>query len=621
MIVVTENAAGTWWTGATDGDFNKAGNWTDGVPTASLAGHVAKHGTVAVSVAAEPAQAVGDLALENTSGSTTLSVAAPLSVGGTAVSVGKGAEVVVGSGGEWRQDMAGLSAANSTETFSLHNGGRFVVDGGFANITNTVGRLSIGGDSSGDEGVLEIRSGTCFLTRGGGDFVRLGKNGSIVMTGGVLQTDNLNSVGQYGGVIDLSGDARLVSTHNVYHDAVLRTVTAKIHGQAVFKNAGGNTRYFFTPNASGETCLVELDDDGFIDFHNDQLRIGATSGGKTIVKMRGRSRFDAANGVIVGCDRGAYGEIDIGDDAYFRQENYDYGIDLGRILLGSYEVGNPATGVLKMSGGRLLLGRSPNSDNTIQGLVVGNGAFGDYSGPVAAGRIEMTGGVVTNRNNAVFVLGCRSAEGTVAQGGGTIVHDGAWPLLIGFSGGKGTYTMTNGELHASRSSVYVGGASFEQAGYTLAWADRPADGALSVSGGKFRTERSIYVSAGGYGVLEVRSAGHVEAAQNLYLTNSVDAVNGGTATAKLRFVLGADGCGKVVVGGTCQVAGDAQVEIDVSAYAGKRAVELLSCAAMDGAFAPANVSITADNPVLYALEQTSRGLRLICNAGTVLIVR
>lgn len=42
---------------------------------------------------------------------------------------------------------------------------------------------------------------------------------------------------------------------------------------------------------------------------------------------------------------------------------------------------------------------------------------------------------------------------------------------------------------------------------------------------------------------------------------------------------------------------------------------------LNGAFTPENVTIVADHPLRYTLEQTSRGLTLNCNAGVVVIFR
>ena len=235
-IVVAQRDAGTWWTGEVDSDFNNAGNWTAGVPTESVPGHIARYGENELSASAAPAAALGSIYMENEAGSSSLDIAVPFALNGGIVRIGANSSVRVGEGGEWVQDFTGAASADSTDTFSIRNGGRFTVAGGFVSLTNTTGRLNIGGSSSGDEGMLEISSGTCILTKASGDFVRLMKHGTLKMTGGLLQTRNFNSIGQYGGTIDLSGDARIVSTFEGY-DTVLRTVTLRMGGTSEFKCA------------------------------------------------------------------------------------------------------------------------------------------------------------------------------------------------------------------------------------------------------------------------------------------------------------------------------------------------------------------------------------------------
>ena len=621
-IVVAGQDAGTWWTGAVDANFNNAGNWTAGVPTTTNPGHVTVYGENAVGVPAAPAAAVGSLEMENESGTTVLTVSSPMALEGGVVKIGANAQVSVGAGGAWVQDFTGAASADGTETFSLHNGGRFTVAGGFVSLTNTTGALNVGGDTTGDEGLFEISSGTCMLTRASGHFLRIFKYGVLKMTGGVLETRNFNSIGQYGGLIDLSGNACVISTF-VGFDSVLRTITLRMSGTSEFRcsqKSGDQDRWYFSPNGSGETCLAELSEQAYMNVHNDSLIIGNRTGGKTIVRMRGYSRLDSANGVFVAQGNGTYGEIDVGDHAFFKQEYYDYGISLG---CKSTSTSDPAVGVLRISGhGRLTTGRSPNTDTQMQGLMVGDGSNGTYAQPVAKGSLYMSGGAITNRNNGAVAIGAGSAEGLVEQSGGVIRHNGSRPVFVGFRGGTGTYTMTGGELYAANNNVYVGGAPTNKVSYYIsALADKPAHGTLSVSGGEFKTAKNIFVSYGGYGVLEIGAAGLVEAAQNIYFTNSVDAVSGGTAAAKIKFTLDARGCGRIAAGGVCQVAPDAEIEIDVTGYTAKNAVTLLTCDSLQGRFDPANVTIVAAKPALYGLKQTDKGLRLTCNSGTVMIFR
>ncbi len=617
--IVVDGSDVTTWNGSEDSDFNNAANWTDGLPAVDKVAYIAKTGNVTVNVEDEPAATVGSIYVESLSGTKVLDVSAPMSITGGVLSVDGDSTVRVSEGGTWLQDFTGVAASDSSETFAMHNGGSFVVDGGLVVLTNATGRIAIGGNGVGDAGTLQINSGTCAVRRVSGNFIQLYKNGTLKMTGGRFTSPYCAYIGQNGGRMDLSGDAYFESTDGGFH-TILKTVTLRMSGDSVFKSTPESQgRWYFTPNASGETCLIEMSDNALMSIVNDSLYICHRDGAKTYVKMRGNSQLYSANGVYIGMGSGAYGELDIGDDAFFKQEYYNYGICFGS---GGKSVSNPAKGVLKMSGGRITTGRSPSSATLMQGLMVGDGTAATYSGAASKGEVYMSGGVISNRTNAAFAIGAGSAEGLVEQSGGVIYHNGAKPVFVGFRGGVGEYEMTGGTLISVRSDVYVGGAQTNDVDYYLApLDDKPAYGTLSVMGGIVDARRSIYVSAGGYGELEIGPTGLVQTAGNIYFTNSVDAVNSCTAPAQLTFTLGTDGCGQIVAASNCVVAADAQITVDATAYTGVKGMDLLTCAAMEGSFASENVEIVAPHPSRYRLAQRSTGLRLCCNSGAVIVFK
>jgi len=617
-LTVMSAATGTAWIASGDGDWNTAANWTSGVPaTTNSTAYLRRYGNYTVSVDAVPESPAGSFQMDNFYGTTLLDISAKLSFLGS-VSLGAGAHVNVGAGGEWYQDFsAASSAASGTETFALKDDAVFTVDGGAAVFTNTTGQLSIGG-SDGSAGTFEVKSGDVRVKRSGGNCLRLYQNGLIKMTGGTFTYTAGDAFGQYGGTIDLSGDAKLIMKVDGFL-AMFRTLTLKIGGNAsVRKSVSTQSRWYLTPNAAGEVCRIELDDHGLFDYADDALSLCQRSGAKTIVTLRGHSRLNAANGFHIGDAAGGTGEVVLYDQSYLHDTYYAYGANFGTAA-GS--AANPAKGILRMHGGAFYTGRSPNSTTTMQGLIFGNGLSSSAAGPIAIGEFEMTGGVITNINNAVVAFGGGMATGTGVQSGGFLFQKSTQPVLIGFRGGTGTYDMSGGCLLA-KGSAFVGGAQTNVINYYLkALADRPATGRLTVTGGSFETEKSLFVSGGGYGTLEVGAAGVVKVGSDLYLTNSVDAVASAVAPAKLKFTAGANGCGVIQVTKKIQIAEDAELTVDLTAFEGTRSFPLVESTAIEGAFSPAKITILAPNPGIYSVRQDATGLRLMVNTGTTLFIR
>ena len=709
--------ADTTWNGNVDGDFNTAGNWSDGVPTTTNAGVIDKTGDNTILVSASPLEKVGALSLANDGGATTLSVTAPMQFEEGTVTIGKNSKVVVGTGGEVSALIPQNPGSNgdNAEMSGIHNGGKLVVDGGVVALTNKMGHIALGGNNASDTGTIEINSGKFIYhydkaNNSSGWAFRLFPGGQIKMTGGEFETRCMHNITGFGGSIDLSGDAKMYFVDPEYRPnsastyLLLRNLTMRMSGNSVLCNvptaatsggqAGQKGRSWQIHSwEAGQTALLEMSDNALLnvwgeaDSGNGQyLEVGVGNlnnpkcSGLARVSMRGNAGIETGTKLVLGQYGGSTGIVEIADNAFITQ-NYvshpkdahsssgsgSFGMSLG---MNGRSTTVPAFGMLKMSGGAVTLVSRISFPNVRKwrphGLVVGDGhADKDYDGNVAVGRIEMTGGAISNHwwrtpsEWSAFILGARSAKGEIVQSGGEIVHRGNLPLLIGFSGGEGFYDMSGGELKILDSpdgvytqmsnagvvgnqqtniigNIYVGGASIADAGYNPAvedegeyakWEDadeggRLATGTLVVSGGVVRTAYSVYVSSHGYGTLEIGKAGSIEAA-NLYLTNST--VNGVTAPAKLKVTLGPDGCGKIALTGKCQIASDAQCEIDGPAFEPTekgQTISFLECASVEGGFAAANVSVTGPGRSSYRLVATETGLSVKYNpVGLMIFVR
>lgn len=194
-------------------------------------------------------------------------------------------------------------------------------------------------------------------------------------------------------------------------------------------------------------------------------------------------------------------------------------------------------------------------------------------------------------------------------------------LIIGLKGGTGLYEMTDG-VCTNRAGVYVGGCTTNilEVKVTGINDNLPGYGTLNISGGTFTSKSDIYVGFDGYGAFNVGTGGVVRAV-NMHVTNSYDSVAGETVAGALSFTFGPEGVGRVDLSGALKVAPGATLTVDVSRFAGRRNVQLLNCASMEREFAPEDVTIVADHPAIWGVEQSGTGLRLTCATGTMLFIK
>ena len=515
--------------------------------------------------------------------------------------------------------------------------------------------------------------------------MRLYSGALVKMTGGVFKSCACDRIYGFKNTIELSGDAQFLFADPTNSTVVSlpifqRDMTVKMSGNSVISNkparvtSGTSTikgrAWQLKSNSAGQTFLLEMSDNAVLDVwgksadtdvYGQRLEIGLGNQsnpsytGMTRVMMHGNSGIETGTSIHLGKFGGSTGIVEMADNTFITQRNYitdaDHSYSIGMSLgLEGKSTEIPAVGILKMSGGCVRLLRTVAYENSKkwqpQGLVVGDGYNGDFAGNVAIGRIEMTGGTISNGLYAAsskwsaFLLGARSARGEIVQSGGEIAHWGNHPLVIGFSGGEGVYDMAGGELEIlespesaknylkTTSNIYVGGASISDAGYDPTnttdgkyanWKDRFATGSLTVSGGVVRTTGSIYVSSHGYGTLEIGKAGRIEA-NSLYLTNST--VSGVTAPAKLKVTLGESGCGTINLSGTCQIAEDARLEIDGSAFFsdGICVFPVVSCTSVEGCFAPENITVVGRGKSRFKLRQSSTGLEVVHVGGGMMLI-
>ena len=580
--IVVADPVDHFWTGAADSDWNKAGNWVNGVPQFAdgKPAHVAKPGTVAVSVSAD-APTVKHLDVENRDGRTTLNVAAALVVSNGTLTVGKDAEIAVGAGGAFKYDVARYANDTTTPTLTLRENGRITVNGGVFDLVNGEGNLSIGGGNPAVTSTLSVVSGTCNIGVRIGDRAaafRLNRGGRIEMTGGTLNYtcpyegggwNIMNGFNMYGGIIDLSGTALMELKHVAAH--AFGSGTVRIHGNdgATLKSAltlkSGRR---FGPLGAGESLEIDVSDGGLLELSGDSATsINGVAGSWTRLTVRDSGAANMGNSVWVGNGAGTTGEIVLRDNATCSDKYYTFTFGRG----GSAD--GVATGVLMMSGGTLTVRSSEDADYpTLRGLVFGDGASSTATGEIwNRGLGYISGGIVNVARR--LCVGDGNAYGLVEQSGGTM-NMGNKPATIGDHCGTGVYRMTGGTFNGGTGTVSIG-----------------------LNGGK--------------GTLEFGAGNGSFAAANLNLSGS---------NSMLKFVLGADG--SVIrpnVTSMLTIGTGAKLVVDSTAYRGA-AVTLMTFGAASGSFAAADISLVgAPNG---KLTQSGSSLRFIPEPhGLVLIVR
>ena len=520
----------TTWTNATGGAWTDAGAWDYGVPNVYTPAALTRAGASKTVTVASHVPAITNVTVANGTGTTQVRVAdgGLLPIENAVVSIGKGGELKVASGGRVDYDGGGTSFEAGNTTISVADGGKLSLDGGMMELAGFKGRLIASGSGT-DTGTVSIASGTLRLHVDSGlQGVQFISGGRLEMTGGLLEVartspfaDNFLRLTDGNGVVELSGDAQLI-----YRDVNVSLGGGKVHlrgnssirgivtWDGVKNSASSQARFRFAP-LSNQRAEVTVDDDATLVMEGNQSMFYLTpvSNARAILNWNSSKTLNAANSFAAGYLSG-YSELNI---------------TRGQIVGGSYgfRVAQPganttdfaaATGVVNVAGGSI---RNENvwvSASTVHGLIVGAGTVANLEKPsFFRGTLNLSGGAVTN-NSCYTGVGLGLSEGDVVQTGGEWRHmDAHYQMIVGAWGGEGRYIMSNGVASAA-TDVFVGGVTTNllyikpYALYTVCpVTNHCAKGLLRVAGGSFATDKTLWVSQDGQGVLEVGPSGTVTA--------------------------------------------------------------------------------------------------------------
>ena len=643
---VARNAAADWarlieagattWTNATGGAWTDTGAWDYGVPNVYTPAALTRAGEAKTVTVSTLVPAITNLTVANGSGATQVRIASGgrLPVENAVLSVGKGGELRVEDGGVLDYDGDGTSFADTYATFSIADGGRLTLAGGTVSLTNLHGRIVASGAGA-DTGVVAIASGELRIAsqnvlRG----LHCITGGRLEMTGGRLViartgtfSDNFLRLNE-GGTVELSGDASIRYEDNgcafgggTVHLRDQASVSGHVTWDEVANSVSAQARFRIAPQA-GQTAVVTVDDDASLAMSGSQVMFYVNcnaANSRAILNWNSSQTLNAPNTFAVGYVNG-YGEVNL---------------TRGQLIGGAYgfRVAQPGgkptdvncvTGVVNMTGGSIRNTGNWESRSTMHGLIVGAGTVADLTVPgFFRGTLNLAGGAVTNDAGAHYTgVGLGVAEGDVVQTGGEFRHEPAtYQMILGAFGGEGRYVLSNG-VASAKSDVFVGGVTTNllshkpYALYTVCpVTNHCAKGLLRVAGGSFATEKTLWVSQDGEGVLEIGSSGEVTAG-NMTLTNTPAALTGGAdLAAKVKFTCGPQGVGTVTATGALTIGPGATLEVDSTALEARGLFPLIFFGSCEGDFA--SVAVTGPGSV----RKTASGYVLDRSSGTLLLFR
>ena len=627
----------TTWTNAAGGAWMNASSWDYGIPnvfTPAVVNRGLASGSIDVT---QEVPLLKSLTLGATSGAAQVRVAdgGTLSLQGARVLIDKGGELRVEQGGTVEYDGSGAANASAETAIAIANGGQMTIDGGIVNVNNLNGRMIVSASAS-NTGLLSIARGELIVALpASGDHGFAVQGGRMVMTGGHIKVRKprfhdtwLALVSDFGS-LDMSGSSSIYyyqlhagMSSGTFHMQDSANLTVHTVSNGINGDESQYVRFRLAPYINGRGVMT-VDDEAGIDLtgNNSLFYVGGGSAGSVaILNWNSSKQLKANHTFAVGISKG-YGELNL-----TRGQIYGGGFGL---RVGQCSGGRPVepccvTGVVNMTGGSLMNGNAYNYPDTMHGLVGGAGTLVNLSLPslgLYRGTINLASGAVTNIAHYTG-LGLGAAEGDVVQTGGEFRHlVSTCQMIVGAFGGEGRYVMSNG-VASAMSDVFVGGIATNlvyHKPYNL-YVNCPvtnhcAKGLLRVAGGSFSTEKTLWVSQDGAGVLEIGPAGTVTAA-NVAFTNTPAALTGSAdLAAKVRFTFGSQGVGTVTTSGALTIGPGATLEVDSSALESHGIFPLISFGSCEGDFA--SITVTGHGTVV----KRATGYVLDRSSGTMVIIR
>lgn len=675
-VTVCAASGVTYWKGGT-GDWAEAGNWLGGVPSAGTAAFVTGLlDDTELRVMADAPMATNLTIACGAGVQAALSVNALLPFVGAWLDLGPGSQVTIGNGGCFKFDGSPAAGATASSTrFAIRDGAAVTVNaGGRMVVTNLTGKMVLGNAADqGNAASITVNEGgeLWVADNSAGSIFAVAKDGTLSVAGDCYawrMSNHENSFSLDGGTLNVSGNGRFLSfsTNNALKGDLLLRGNANFSGNAIFSlgdNYSWRNNINIMPQADGSSTTVSFTDNASISNFYTHLSIGGSTPGTACLDMSHATvgfvppPEKESNGydVLVGYNA-ATGRFDFAG-AKLYVDHYSLRVAQGgdgkatacgagyMTAMGDAAITVSAYGACARSAS----GGSATPLSTFYGIIVGDWlrAPATIADRPEYGRLSLVDRAKIVSRHGHFVLGAGRAEGVFTMADDTALELNLKDSLkytnknpdnsefysyatnsvmaVGMLGGLGRCIISNGAFTCNLRSFiggchtneYLDGAYIKYGPDACNAENANAEGYLCVRGGSFTTTKPMVLGSHGTGELEIGPAGTF-AGTTVVLSNAV--------ASTLRFTL--DGTGYT---GSAQVARlvvtpEAKLVVDLANFVGKsRTIPLMTYAAREGDFAPANILLTADasNTQLKKaqLDVTSTGIYLRFPSGTALLLR
>ncbi len=464
------------WTGASSINWNTAGNWNTGIPSAG--DNAVFNSTFTNQPNLSVNKTVGGIWMTGSIGqNVTISGASTLTLDGNTINGTAGLGILIDNANAFTLTIAAPVILGGSQTWKNNSGNLFTVSAGGVDMNGSA--LTING--TGNTTVTGVISNSGTITKSGTGMLTLsGTNtytGTTTVSAGILNIQNAAGLGGTGSGTTVSSGATLQLQGGI----TVGAETLNINGTGASGQTGALVNVSGTNNYGGLLTLA-----GATTISSDSGTLNLTDAGTITGATFGLTLAGAGNGTV------------------------------------SSIIGTTSGGLTKTGAGTWTL----SGANTYTGLTTisaGTLAYG-------ATNVIATGGVSVNGATAVLALGSnhRDTVGTVTvAGGGSITGTGTSALKS-----TGTFEMQSGSVSAildgagialnkttagtvtlSGANTYTGGTSINAGTLTISsdTALGNSSGALAFNGGTleaggdFTSSRAITFSAGG-GLID--TAGH-----------------------------------------------------------------------------------------------------------------
>ena len=563
------------------------------------------------------------------------------------------------AGGAWNTPTCWLTgsvphAYDTAYLDSLGNGYTVTFDGAtdimprYLNLTGNGVTMSFANESDFHTRNINLKDGAKMLIPSGAVFTRTNtmvvtvyKDSEVCVTGtGLLQVTGSNTSGE---PVSLRGGRFLISDNAVLDTAPQKIGTSMRYyfneGETIFSDSSQLTirkqdSLYVKPSVDGGNALLVFKDSAGIanpaSTYLDPLAIGD---GKSEGRVEFLSDFTHARAYTcrIGSPAGK-GTMLVGAGTVYINPR---GIWVGGAAANQWS--KPATsggvGHLVVTGGVLRIGGTSVSEGSFPGLTLGEAAWiadsivNNYK--PWTGYFTQSGGIVTNASNTC--VGGQRGTGTFLQTGGEFYGTSANHIFCaGIRGGRGDVDFNGGKAEI-KGDVYAGGIFTNAIPHSTSstakllpeygWSNlvHYGTGKIKVAGGNVQFKRDLFMGFDGTGIVErVGSSGAFTIDGNITMSNTVEFAS----ASVMRFVLDENGIDPIRVGGTVTTVPGSRIEVDISAYAGRKSKHtLLAAGSIIGSFDDIEITGGSGMRATPDVLVDSTSITLVIPTGMQILIR